>query len=212
MRTLLCAATLLVASALNAQYNQKGSVHLSLGIAAGAHATEYEQTINILGFPFLTRSTGGAATVTVPLEFQYGLADIFSLGLYAEGGRYIDSVDTKRNSVTMAGIQPRFYLVNRERIAWMAGLQLGTTTLRIDDPEALGSPESMHRGGHFGLNTGVGFLFGETIGLQVHLRYLVNNLPLREYELAGQDVDLSQVDANLRTSGVALQTSLHVRF
>ncbi|MCW5898100.1 MAG: hypothetical protein KIT10_02430 [Flavobacteriales bacterium] len=198
-------------SGLHAQYNERGTVHLGLGIALGAYGTEYEQTITLFGIPFLTRSTGGAATITAPLEFHYGLADIFSLGVYAEGGRYIDSVETKRNTITAFGLQPRFYLVDRDRFSWMAGLQMGATTLRIDDPVSTGSPKSLLRGGHFGINTGVGFRFGETVGLQVMLRYLAHNLPLREYEFMGQQLDLDLVDAELRARGVMLQTSLHLR-
>lgn len=203
---------LLFSSSLVAQYNDKGTVHLAIGGAVSAYATEYDQTITILGFPIRTTSDGGAATTTLPIEFHYGFARIFSLGLYVEPGRYIDSVDTKENSIMLIGLQPRFYLINKDRFAWMAGLQLGTTRLTIDDVAAAGSPRSEFRGGHFGLSTGVGFLFSDLIGIQVHLRYLANTLPLTDYELNGSAVSLDLVEAELRARGVGLQASLNFRF
>jgi hypothetical protein len=205
---------LLLWASAQAQYNDKGTFHIALGTTLAAHATEYDQTITIpvINLPVRQTSTGGAATLTVPLEVHYGFAPIFSLGLYAEPGRYVDSVATRENRIAMLGLQPRFYLVNKDRFAWMASLHLGFTRLVIDDVEALGRPKSTHGGGHFGLSTGVGFLFSESIGLQLHLRYLANNLPLREYELNGSAISLDLVDAELRARGVGLQASLNFRF
>ncbi len=211
-RSLLLAAISMYAVGSAAQYNDKGTVHIALGATIGAYATEYDQTINVLGFPLRTTNSGGAATLTVPIEFHYGLARIFSLGIYAEPGRYVDSVASRRNAISMLGLQPRFYLVNMDRFAWMAGLQLGVTRLQIDDEETPGSPKSMYRGGHFGLNTGVGFLFTDAFGLQLQLRYLANTLPLREYELYGQNVALDLVDAELRANGIGIQASLNLCF
>jgi hypothetical protein len=210
--SILTLTLLLLSTGIAAQYNDKGTVHLSIGGAISAYATEYDQTITILGFPIRTTNEGGAATTTLPIEFHYGFARIFSLGLYVEPGRYIDSVDTKENSIMLIGLHPRFYLVNKDRFAWMAGLQLGTTRLTIDDVAAAGSPRSEFRGGHFGLSTGVGFLFSDLIGIQVHLRYLANTLPLTDYELNGSAVSLDLVDAELRARGVGLQASLNFRF
>ncbi len=210
--SLLLTSLVLLSSSLFGQYNDKGAVHLAIGGAFGAYATEYDQTISFLGIPIRTTNDGGAVTTTVPIEFQYGFARVFSLGLYVEPGRYIDSVDTKENRIMLVGLHPRFYLVNKDRFAWMAGLQLGSTRLTIDDVAGAGSPKSEFRGAHFGLSTGVGFLFSDLIGIQVHLRYLANTLPLTDYELNGNAVALDLVDAELRARGVGLQASLNFRF
>jgi hypothetical protein len=213
-RSLPTILALLLSGGLLAQYNDKGTFHIALGTTLAAHATEYDQTITIpfVNLPVRQTSTGGAATVTLPLEIHYGFAPLFSLGLYADPGRYVDSVATRENRIAMLGLQPRFYLVNKDRFAWMASLQLGFTRLVIDDVEALGRPKSTYGGGHFGLSTGVGFLFSESIGLQLHLRYLANNLPLREYEINGSAISMDLVDAELRANGVGLQASLNFRF
>ena len=67
--------------------------------------------------------TDGAATVTVPIEFGVGLSKAISLGLYLEPGRYLDSSATESNGMVMLGLQPRFYLVNRDAFAWLASVQ-----------------------------------------------------------------------------------------
>ena len=198
---------------LSAQYNAKGTLHLAIGMNLGAHATEYDRTITIpvINLPVRQVSTGGAATLTVPLELHYGFAPSFSLGVYAEPGRYVDSVESRQNRIAMLGLQPRFYLVNKERFAWMASLQVGATRLTIDDVEAPGRPKSIHAGGHFGLGTGVGFLFSDAVGLQLHVRLLANNLPLQEYEVNGSLLPKELFDAELRARGLGLQASLHVK-
>lgn len=212
MKHLVTFAALLLSTLLSAQYNDKGSVHLSIGGSIGAYATEYDQTAKIPGLPPLRQiSTGGAATVTYPIEVQYGIVRVFSLGLYGEFGRYVDSVETKENNIAMLGLVPRFYLVSSDHFAWMVGLHLGSTRLKIDDVDGIGSPKSKFAGSHFGASTGVGFLFGEAVGLQLQVRYLAHQLPLRELELAGSVLDPKLYDADLKARGVDVKLALHFR-
>jgi hypothetical protein len=210
-RSIIAMLLAVLAIATQGQYNRKGNVRFALGVDLGAHATEYEQTLRILGIPIQQRSTGGAATLTVPVSVHYGFADLFSLGFYVEAGRYVDSVDTRNNRIRLIGLEPRFHLVNTDRFAWMAGLRMGATRLSIDDPQGLGAPKSLFSGAHVGLNTGVGFLFTEGVGLDLHLHLLGNSLPLQEYELFGQAVGREVYEGTLRANGVLLQLGLHVR-
>lgn len=203
---------LLAAGSASAQFNQKGTVHLSLGLAAGAHGTEYEQKLRVLGVWLTDTETDGAATVTFPLELGVGLGKSFSLGLYVEPGSYLDSSATESNGMALVGLQPRFYLVNKDRFAWLASLQLGGGALRIDRDEPGVESTARYAGGNFGLGTGVVFQFTDLIGLQLHLRYMSTSLKLRDYTLNGQDISLDDFEATLRTRGVALQASLGFRF
>ena len=203
---------LLAPSALLAQMNEKGTVHLSIGLAGAGHATTYEQRILILGTWFTDTKEDGAASVTVPIEVAYGFSRLFALGLYAEPGSYLDSSATESNGIVLVGLQPKFYLVNKDRFALMAGLKLGTTTLRIERSEPLVNSDAKYSGAHFGITTGVGFGLGDLLSLQFHLRYLATTLPLRTYELNGSNVDLSGYDATLSTRGLGAQLSLGVRF
>lgn len=204
--------SLLTPSALHAQMNEKGTLHLSIGLAAAGHATEYEQRIRLLGTWFTDTNNDGSASVTVPIEVAYGFSRFLALGLYVEPGAYLDSSATESNGIVLVGLQPKFYLVNKDRFALMAGLQLGTTALRIERSEPPFNSEAKYSGTHFGVTTGVGFGLGDVLSLQFHLRYLTTTLPLRTYEMNGSNVDLSGFEATLRTRGLGAQLSLGFRF
>ncbi|HOP44744.1 MAG TPA: hypothetical protein PLA11_14585 [Flavobacteriales bacterium] len=198
--------------AASSQVNDQGTIHLAVGVNAGGHATQYEQTIRILGVPITSKESDGAATVTFPIEFQYGLAKVFSLGVYFEPGSYLDSSATRTNGLVLFGIAPRFYLVNNERFAWTAGLQFGGSTLRIDDSDALGAYTSTYRGPNFGLSSGVAFQFSDLIGLHLRARFLTTSLALKELERNGNGQSLDNYEADLNTGGFTLGASLAFRF
>jgi hypothetical protein len=197
---------------VHAQFNDKGTFHASIGMALGAHATEYERTIHILGVEVTSRKSDAAATFTFPIEAHYGLARIFSLGLNIEPGVYIDSVATRRNGLMLLGLEPRFYIVNKDRFAWTASLYFGNTRLRIDDKDGPNTSSAVYRGGHFGVGTSVIFAFSDMVGLQLGLRSLNTTLPLRSYEINGQSLSSDQFKAELKTRGTLFQTSLCFRF
>ena len=196
----------------HAQFNDKGTFHVAVGVGLGGHATEYEQTVTLLNVPFTTRKTDGAATVTFPIEAQYGITRSFSLGLYIEPGRYLDSTDSKSNSITLLGIQPRFYVINKDRFALLASLQVGSTNLRINEDRPGVNSTAQYRGGSFGLGAGAVIQFSDVVGIQFHLRYIGNRLKLKDYDLNGSNVDLGTFKAELNTHGVVGQLSLGLRF
>ena len=211
-RTLLLSGMAFSAVVAFSQVNDQGTIHLSVGVNAGGHSTQYEQTIRILGIPITTKDADGAATVTFPIEFHYGLAKVFSLGAYFEPGSYLDSSATRTNSLVLYGIAPRFYLVNNERFAWTAGLQFGGSTLRIDDSDALGDYSNTFRGPNFGLSSGVVFQFSDLVGLHLRARFLTTSLALKELERNGNGQSLENYEADLNTGGFTLGASLAFRF
>lgn len=193
---------------LVAQVNDKGTFHASVGIAAGGHVTTYETSL--LGV--VNSENDGAATVTYPIELGYGLGERFSLGLYIEPGVYLDSSASESNGLTLVGIQPRFYIVNGDRFAWMASLHLGVSALRYDVDEPGNRTEAKYSGANLGLSTGVGYYFSDHIGLNLQLRYVGTTMPLRSWSVNGVDFDPDLIDAKLTTRGVALQASLAFKF
>lgn len=210
--TILCTGVLFLFTSASAQFNDKGTVHLAVGVAGGAHGTEYKTTIHIFGGNYSDTETDGAATITVPIELDFGISKKFSLGLYLEPGSYLDSSATESNTMALVGLQPRFYFINGDRFAWMGSLQLGAAGLKIERDEAFTESSATYAGGNFGLGTGVVFQFTDLIGLQLHMRYMTTNMKLRDYTLNGNDVDLDDYEAVLRTRGVAFQMSLGFRF
>lgn len=216
MNRILSLAIVVLPFCAAAQINEKGTFHLGLGVSLGAHATQYIQntTINIFGVPITTRTeeNDGATTVLFPIDIQYGIAKPVSLGLFVEPGSYLDSSNTRSNGLVLFGFQPRAYIINHDRFTWMASLQIGSAGLRIKDMENGQNTEALYKGPFFGLSSGVGFYFGEHIGLQLHARYMSNTFELKEYEQNGTSIDISAIEAELNTTGFALQASLAMRF
>lgn len=201
-----------IAQIVGAQYNQKGTVHLAIGGAIGAHATELDERITFLGATFSQTKTDGAATTTVPIEVGYALGNHFSLGLLIEPGRYVnDTAQTEQsNSIAVVAIQPRFYLVNKERLALTASLQIGGAALRIQDDTPGEKLDARLSGTAFGLGTGLVFAITDHFGLDFQLRYLATNMELRAAEVNGSSV-MDFYAATLRTGGVIGQLSLAFR-
>ena len=197
---------------LVAQYNSKGTFHASIGTAIGAHGIAYDETIKLnefgLPFEYSQSSTGGAATTTVPIELGVGLGRVFSLGVFVEPGAYVDSSGSNAsNAIVLVGLQPRFYLVNRDRFAWMASLQVGASGLRIQRKIDDVAEDAGFSGGIFGLGTGVGVKLADVVGLQFHLRYLGSVMDLRARELDG----ISTMDiytSRIGSAGVLAQLGL----
>lgn len=214
MKKFLPLAMLLVSATVSAQYHGKGRVHLAIGGALGGHATQIDQRFTILGFDLQRSETSSAATTTLPIELGYGLGERFSLGLAFEPGSYVpDSNATveQSNNVAIVALQPRFYLVNGDRFAWSASLQLGSAALRIKDETPGRTIDERYAGAAFGLGTGIGIGLGETVGLEFHLRYLATRMELRAREFNDQST-MDVYNATLTTGGVVAQLSLAFRF
>ena len=205
----LLPTVLVAALSASAQYNQKGMVHLSIGGAIGVHATELEYTI--LGFK--GTETDGAATTSVPIRVAAGLTNRFTLGFLFEPGRYLpDSADAdvQSNRFFHFAVEPKFYLLNGQRVAWTASAQVGAMGLRMQDNTPGEKLDARWIGGAFGLGTGLNVGFGETVGVGLDVRYMSTNMELKEIEV--NDVSISDFyDATLRTGGVVVELNLTVR-
>ena len=217
MRKLLFLAAVLASTAASAQFNDAGRFHASLGGAAGFHATTYYQkrsytffgqTINVD-----TTTRDGAVSLTLPIELDFGLVKFMSLGLYIEPGSYLDSSATESNSIVLAGIQPKFYLLNKDRFALLTALQLGAAALHIvrDEDGKVNDSDARYLGLHWGLGLGLAVGFGRHFGMRFMTRYVGTSMPLRAAEVNGSSVDLDDFEAKLSTGGVLIQLSLCAR-
>jgi hypothetical protein len=211
---LLLPALLLLCSTISAQYNSKGKFHLGIGGALGGHGTQLDQTFKIFGLNVTNTETSAAATATVPIEFGWGLGNRFSLGFAIEPGSYVpDSANAEyqTNNIAIVALQPRFFILNKDRFAWMASLQLGGAALRIKDDTPNQTVDERYAGVAFGLGTGVGVGFSDKFGLEFHLRYLATNMELRAREFNDRST-MEVYNATLSTGGVLAQLSLAFRF
>lgn len=189
----------------------KGRVHLGVGMDLGAHATQYQQTVRLLGIPFGADNSGSAATVLFPIRVQYGLTRHWSSGLYFSAGSYIDSSATRTNGIALIGLCQDFHIVEGERFSWTASVSFGGTRLVIEDKDALGAFQSRFGGPHVGVGTGVRLFFTRNVGLRMDLGYFGSALTLNEHQRNGRAVDPNLFDASLNTSGITLHAGLALR-
>ncbi|HRD53896.1 MAG TPA: hypothetical protein PKY96_14755 [Flavobacteriales bacterium] len=218
MRKILLLSAILITAASSAQFNESGRFHASIGGAMGFHGTRYYQkfTFNFFGTPVNvdTTTTDGAVTFTLPIELDFGLAKFMSLGLYIEPGSYLDSSATESNRIALAGIQPKFYLLNKDRFALLTSLQLGVSALNIvrDENGTMNDSDARYLGFQWGLGAGMAVGFGDHVGMRFMARYVGTRMPLRAMEQDGRSIDLDNYEARLTTAGLLIQLSLCVRF
>lgn len=197
----------------SAQMNDVGTFNIAAGIGLGVHGTIYQNTITLGGFTVTDEEEDGAITVTVPIDVQFGIARPVSIGLYLEPGAYLDSNATRTNALFMAGIKPRFYLVQSGDVAWTMDARIGMNFLDINDTDdSLRKLKTKYTGPHFGIGTGVGAYFGGVVGVNVGLTWIRSSFDLKEYTIDEVPQDLDTFQAELETSGVELSIQLAFRF
>lgn len=196
----------------SAQVNGKGVVQLGFGLDLGVHTTHYEGTFHYLGLSYTDGNDDNAATVTFPIEAQYGLSDRFSLGLYLEPGQYVDSAGTHPNHIFLFGISPRYYLVNKDRFALYIHADVGGSTLRITDVEDGNKLyDDTYSGWHFRPGAEVQWYFGNTFGIHLGVDYAANWFNWRSRSPDDPVLDLFGYSAKLNTSGVQFRLGLQVK-
>jgi hypothetical protein len=213
MRYVLAVFTLSLTITLCAQVNSAGRVQIGLGASGGIHATEFENSFSFFGVAFKNSSTDAAATVSYPVDFHVGISNRFSLGLCVETGSYIDSAGTRPNAFLVIAFCPRFYAINKERLALLFNLDAGISGLRIGDVQSgLKKYDDSYAGGHFGLGTQFQYYFGRTFGLNVGAKYTANYLKWRDRDPEDPFLKDASYEALLKTSGIQFQFGAQVKF
>ncbi len=206
-------ATMALWASASAQVNAKGTLQFGLGLSFGAHATHFSNELSYLGLSIKNSDSDGAVTLTVPVDVQYGLSDRFSLGIYIEPGSYMDSAGTHPNKLFLLGLSPRYYAVNKDRIALYCNADMGLGQLRISDlKNGINRFTDHYTGAHLRLGTGFQFYIGSVIGLHVGLKYAANKFKWRNRDPRDPLLDLVDYSATLKTSGVQFEIGLQAKF
>lgn len=196
-----------------AQVNGKGTFQASLGLSAGFHATEYTSSLTVFGIPFAVRNLDRAATVSFPLDLQFGIAQRFSLGLALEPGQYIDSAGTRPNGFFAGSISPRYYLVNGEHFGLHLNADVGFSVLRIGEVQSGNKVyDDVYAGSHFRLGLQAQYFFGKAIGMHFGVKYAAHNMRWRDRDPEDPLLSNSGFEATLRTYGSQFQLGLQARF
>ncbi|MBK7298387.1 MAG: outer membrane beta-barrel protein [Flavobacteriales bacterium] len=244
---LLPSVTLLVFALLAgpvsfAQSNKRGTVHISLSGSAGFFSTKFDQEFINSGVLIKKRSTtDGTVARTIPLDFQFAITNLLSVGLYFEyggfndlnygsyidfasdtlisnsnqvSGRFIDTLASNSNKLYALGLSPRFYIMNKYRFNWMVGPEFGITVLKFTDV-AVGFDNKkfadVHAGLHFRLATGVSYYFGKHFGLQAQVRYGMLGVKWRDRDPENTIFDSLDYASKFSASGVQVGLGITVR-
>lgn len=209
---LILSAALALGHAASGQVNEKGKVQIGLGLDLGIHKTRFDHQVTVLGFTKKEGKNDEAATVTTPVDVQYGLSDRFSLGLHFEPGRYLDSAGTNPNKLILLGLSPRFYALNNEHFGLYVHADLGVSKLDINTFRN-GRKEYLDKydGGHFRLGVGGQYFFGGAFGLHAGLRLVAADFKWKGRDPQDPVLDALNYDASLKTNGVQVEVGLQVR-
>lgn len=211
---LVLIAALSIASTGHGQVNGKGVFQLGLGASLGVFKTEFTNSFGLPGSPRVSNSSqDGVATVSYPLDLQIGLSDRFSVGLCLEPGQYIDSANTHPNAFFIVSIEPRFYVVNKERFAVHINADLGLSALKIRSGEGTSAEiDDSYAGGHFRFGAQAQYYFGNTFGLNFGLKFASHSMEWRDRDPENTVLESIDYEVTLKTSGMQFQLGAQVKF
>lgn len=180
-KVLLTAVAVFGFAFANAQSHQKGTMQVNVmgGFLTGSGTDKPDQAgaddskFTVSGGQF------GA-------NFQYGIADSFSIGIGLEGGTIVATpkdnngfnyVEPNYNTFKV-NFSGRYYFVNAEKFNVYGGPSIGYTTAKDDTVYGFGfsDQETKLNGINYGVNAGGNYFFTDIVGIIVNLGYEGNSL------------------------------------
>lgn len=164
----------------NAQSHQKGTMQVNVmgGFLTGS-GTDKSDTAGVDDAKFTV--TGGQFGA----NFQYGIAESFSIGIGLEGGTIVATPKDNNGFTTdepslntfKVNLSGRYYFVNKEKFNVYGGPSVGYTTAK-DDTVYFGfsDQETKYSGLNYGINAGGNYFFTDIVGVIVNLGYEGNSL------------------------------------
>ena len=208
---ILLLALLFIHGTAKAQAHEKGNFNIDVGIGFAGYSSEVKVTVDFLGQPITLTETDGSASTIVPIGFEYGVSNLFGIGIQLGFQNYfIDKEDTtdltKSARSTDFDVMFNFHVLNGNRNDFYLGLVLGgsSAVLNLKDGSELSGS-----GSHVSFYLADRFFFTDNIGIKFHLGF-----PMYKYtnlKVSGiNSIDLSNWDWSLR--GVHFGTGLAIKF
>lgn len=166
----------------NAQSHQKGTMQVNVmgGFLTGS-ATSEDDAAGSTKFKYTASGAQFGA------NFQYGIAQSFSIGLGLEGGTvtlspkdatYGYNVEPAINTFKV-NFSGRYYFVNMDKFNVYGGPSIGFTTGKDNTDYGFvvyDDQETKYSGLNYGVNVGGNYFFTDIVGVIVNLGYEGNNL------------------------------------
>lgn len=164
----------------NAQSNKTGTIHVNVmgGFLMGS-STEQSDAAGVDKVKY------SATGVNFGAQFQYGLADKFSVGIGLETGTAvltpkddINNIGSTDISTFKFNVSGRYYLLNQDKYNIYAGPSLGYTSGKDTGSALIGGfgTTSKYTGLNYGVNVGGNYFFTNVVGVIVNLGYEGNSL------------------------------------
>lgn len=207
----------------NAQSNDFKTINIQVGAGVGAYGTLLDGSFDGNAFD---QDTSAAAVVLVPIEGQFGLHKLISVGFFLRPGKYIDEdpndpdITIQENGIMNYGVNFKFYPLNKDKFNLYLGAGFGATSLnqlKSQQFTALGLPVSnttdlTWKGtsayGELGFNA----YFGERVGMFFDMRYDSHKLNLKDYLINGNAQDLTRWKFDMAAKGVFVNLGVSVKF
>ncbi len=180
-KVLFTAIAVLGFTLANAQSHQKGTMQVNVmgGFLTGSGSSEDDA-------PGSTKDKFTATGGQFGANFQYGIAQSFSIGIGLEGGTIVatpkdnNGFSTTEPSINTfkVNVSGRYYFLNKEKFNIYGGPSVGYTTAKDDTVYGFGfgDQETKFSGLNFGVNAGGNYFFTNIVGVIVNLGYEGNSL------------------------------------
>lgn len=198
--TLIFASFFLMNQNIQAQAFQKGNLNFDLGIGFGIYGTSQTQTfkVSVAGAPIIDDkqdTTDGAASMIIPLSFEYGLTDKVGLGVDLTYSNYFisdsDNVNTESVKAFDVGAKFNYHLLNSDKNDLMIGIGIGYSNMSWKFiPTDVTNPFESESAGGSGVYWTIGvtdrIFFTDNIGILFNLNYRGYSYSNIEYELTSE--------------------------
>lgn len=185
---------------VNAQAFQKGNKNIDVGIGFGGYGTHSITTTEIsftaFGVPFsqsqVFDTTDGAASMIIPISFEYGISNKFGLGVDLTPTSYFIAEEDRDyiNSVKGfdIGVKASYHILDAEKNDLFVTLGVGTSSInwkfKNDETNVLGLSSASGSGTYFSFNVSDRIFFSDNLGLLLNLGYRGYKYPKIEYDVS----------------------------
>lgn len=210
-------AILFIAASIftNAQGLKKGNFSANIDYDATIYGVIY--TSKYKGTT-IQEDTTGTGTQMLRLNAQYSIFNRFSAGVDLRSGKYLENpenAEANGNSVSLWGLNLRFYPVNREKFNWYIGTTFGGSNLEINRRYTFivtWTERYKFTSSHFALESGFNWYFAKNFGMNFGLGYCSQNYLMKEKYVNSDKQDLTDWDNRLKAGGMSISFGLAMRF
>jgi len=224
MKKLLLAVGVCASTLCFGQANTAGTIHAGLGwgvTLGGAKITESFTFTSPLTGTYEETYKGVGANSNYGGSFGYGVADIFSAGLFLrkESAGYLVTDATSADSYTIGfsglgiGLGGKLYAVNKDKFTLYAAPAFGFSTGKARNYDAYDEITGKASGLNYGISMGLGWYWAKFIGMYFDMGYGGTSLKVTEWDYLGTPVTFgSDYKMKIKNGGFYIGLGLAAKF